>query len=218
MYNIDDFTSNKQIVRVIRGTEIINFKPNRPYLCFYLSTETTLQSIIMMNRFRMRKLQTYLNVLSTGCPFWTFVVVILMPFVVSVLLFSQEVMIKSADNSPCVPLFTTTMKNPVMSRIWRQKYYKLIMFSIAFSCFINISYRTRQIKMYGQSKKKVQIKIKWTSSSQKITQNGVFAPFVTLVIYTCNKYEYCFTRKWKWVLLWAIKEMELKVCSNICAL
>jgi len=32
---------------------------------------------------------------------------------------------------------------------------------------------------------------------------------------TRNKYECCFTRKWKWVLLWAMKEMKLKVCSNI---
>ena len=171
----------------------------------------------MMNRFRMSKLQTYLNVLSTGCPIWTFVVVILMPLVVFVLLFSQEVMTNSADDGPYKPLFTTTMKNPIMSRIWRQKYYKLIMFSIAFSCFINISYRNSQIKMYGQNKKST-IKIKWTSSSLKITQNGVFAPFVRLVIYTCNKYECCFTRKWKWVLLWAIKEMKLKVFSNIVAL
>ena len=38
----------------------------------------------------------------------------------------------------------------------------------------------------------------------------MFAPFVTFVIYTCNKYECCFTRKWKWVLLWAMKEMKLK--------
>jgi hypothetical protein len=56
----------------------------------------------MMNRFRMSKLQTYLNVWWKGCPFWTFVVVILMPLVVFVLHVYMTSVTSGANTSFCV--------------------------------------------------------------------------------------------------------------------